>query len=142
MENMLDQNEQPYDPKCPLVCFDEGLKQLIAEKRVGLPAKPGKIECYDYEYERHGVRNLNVCFEPLTGQRFVRITERRTMQDFAHCMKWLVDEVYPDAKIIQLGLDNLNTHKPASLYETFPLRKPSVFSRNCTFITHPNTVVG
>ena len=120
MENMLDQYEQPYDPKCPLVCFDEGLKQLIEEKRVGLPAKPGKIERYDYEYERHGVRNLNVCFEPLMGQRFVRITERRTMQDFAHCMKWLVDEVYPDAKIIQLVLDNLNTHKPASLYETFP----------------------
>jgi hypothetical protein len=120
MEDILDLYEQAYDPQRPLVCFDEWLKQLIAEKRNGLPAKPGQIERYDYEYQRNGVRNLNLFFEPFTGQRHVKITERRTMQDFAHCMQWLVDEIHPDAECIQVVLDNLNTHKPASLYETFP----------------------
>ena len=90
MEDVLDQYEQPYDPKRPLVCFDEWLKQLIEETRVSKPAKPGQVERYDYEYKRNGVRNLNVAFEPLTGQRHVRITERHTMQDFSHCMRWLV----------------------------------------------------
>jgi len=119
MEDVLDQYEQPYDPKHPLVCFDEWLKQLIEETRIGKPAKPGQVERYDYEYKRNGVRNLNVAFEPLTGQRQVRITERHTMHDFAHCMKWLVDEVHPEVEVIRVILDNLNTHKPAALYETF-----------------------
>jgi transposase len=119
MEDVLDQYEQPYDPKRPLVCYDEGIKQLIEETRVGLPAKPGKRERYDYEYKRHGVRNLNFFFEPLIGHREVVITERHTMQDFAHNMKWLVDVLHPEAEIIRVILDNLNTHKPASLYETF-----------------------
>jgi hypothetical protein len=87
MEDVLDQYEQPYDPHRPLVCFDEGLKQLIAETRVGLPAKPGQVQRYDYEYRRNGVRNLNLFFEPLIAQRQVLLTERHTMQDFAHCMK-------------------------------------------------------
>jgi hypothetical protein len=120
MEDVLDQYEQPYDPRRPLVCFDEWLKQLIEENRIGKPAKPGQIERYDYEYKRNGVRNLNVIFEPLIGKRWVRITERHTMQDFAHCMKWLVDEVHPEAEIVPVILDNLGTHKPAALYETFP----------------------
>lgn len=119
MEDVLDQYEQPYDPKRPLVCFDEWLKQLIEETRIGKPAKPGQVERYDYEYKRNGVRNLNVAFEPLSGQRQVRITERHTMQDFAHCMKWLVDEVHPEAEVIRVILDNLKTHKPAALYMTF-----------------------
>ena len=120
MEDVLDQYEQPYDPKRPLVCFDEGLKQLTEETRKRQPAKPGRIERYDYEYRRHGVRNLNMFFEPLAGRRTVRITERHTMQDFAHCMQWLVDELYPHAEVIRLVMDNLNTHKPAALYATFP----------------------
>lgn len=119
MEDVLDQYEQPYDPKRPLVCFDEWLKQLIEETRIGKPAKPGQVERYDYEYKRNGVRNLNVAFEPLSGQRQVRITERHTMQDFAHCMKWLVDEVHPEAEVVRVILDNLKTHKPAALYMTF-----------------------
>ena len=119
MEDVLDQYEQPYDPKRLLVCFDEWLKQLIEETRIGKPAKPGQVERYDYEYKRNGVRNLNVAFEPLSGQRQVRITERHTMQDFAHCMKWLVDEVHPEAEVIRVILDNLKTHKPAALYMTF-----------------------
>jgi len=120
MEDVLDLYEQAYDPKRPLVCFDEWLKQLIAETRTSLPAKPGRVERYDYEYQRNGVRNLNIFFEPLIGQRHVKITQRRTMQDFALCMQWLVDEIYPEAEFIRVILDNLNTHKPASLYETFP----------------------
>lgn len=120
MEDVLDQYEQLYDPKRPLVCFDEGLKQLIEETRMRQNAKPGQLERYDYEYKRHGVRNLNLFFEPLAGRRTVKITERHTMQDFAHCMQWLVDELYPQADVIRLVMDNLNTHKPAALYKTFP----------------------
>jgi len=120
MEDILDLYEQAYDPKRPLVCFDEWLKQLIAETRMSIPAKPGRVERYDYEYQRNGVRNLNMFFEPLSGQRHVRPTERRTKQDFAHNMHWLVDEIHPEAEIIQVILDNLNTHTPAALYETFP----------------------
>jgi hypothetical protein len=120
MEDVLDQYEQPYDPKRPLVCFDEWLKQLIEETQISKSAKPGRVERYDYEYKRNGVRNLNVAFEPLTGQRQVRLTERHTMQDFALCMKWLVDEVHPEAEVIRVILDNLKTHKPAALYLTFP----------------------
>ena len=119
MEDVLDQYEQPYDPKQPLVCFDEWLKQLIEETRIGKPVKPGQVERLDYEYKRNGVRNLNVVFEPLVGRRQIIISERHTMQDFAHCMKWLVDEVHPEAQLIRVVLDNLTTHKPAALYETF-----------------------
>lgn len=120
MEDVLDQYEQPYDPKRPLVCYDEGLKQLIEETRQGVPSKPGQVERCDYEYKRNGVRNLNMAFEPLIGKRHVRITERHTSQDFAHNMKWLVDEVHPEAEVIRVVLDNLGPHKPAALYETFP----------------------
>lgn len=119
MEDVLDLYEQPYDPNRPLVCYDEGLKQLIAETRLGLPAKTGKIERYDYEYKRNGVRNLNMFFEPLIAQRHVQLSERHTMQDFAHHMQWLVDELHPEAELICVVLDNLAPHKPASLYETF-----------------------
>ena len=112
--------ERPYDPKYPQVCYDEGLKQLIEETRTGYPPKSGSRERYDYEYKRNGVRNLNMFYEPLAGKRYVRITERHTMVDFAHCMKWLVDVLYPDAVLIRVVLDNLGTHKPASLYEAFP----------------------
>lgn len=120
MEDVLDLYEQPYDPKRPVVCFDEWLKQLIAEKRIGKPTRPGKVQRIDYEYQRNGVRNLNVAFEPLIGQRHVRITEQHTKTDFAHNMQWLVDEVYPDVEIVRVVLDNLGTHSWAALYETFP----------------------
>ena len=120
MEDVLDLYEKPYDPKQPLVCFDEGLKQLIEETRPRISAKPGRRERYDYEYRRNGVRNLHIFFEPLTGQRRIRITSRRRRQEFAECMRWLVDEVHPEAEMIQVVLDNLNTHKPASLYVAFP----------------------
>jgi hypothetical protein len=120
MEEVLDLCEQCYDPKRPVVCYDEWLKQLIAETRLGKPAQPGQVERFDYEYQRNGVRNLNIAFEPLIGQRQVRITERHTQQDFAHNMQWLVDEVYPEADVVRVVLDNLRTHSLAALYETFP----------------------
>ena len=119
MEEVLDQYERPYDAQYPQVCFDEGLKQLIEETRMGYPGKPGRKERYDYEYKRNGVRNLLMVYEPLAGKRYVRITERHTMLDFAECMKWLVDELYPQAIRIRVVMDNLGPHKPASLYEAF-----------------------
>jgi hypothetical protein len=119
MEDVLDLYEEPHDPKRPKVCFDETNKQLVAETRVGLPAQPGQRERYDYEYQRNGSRNLFVFFEPQQGWRHVAVTERRTMQEFAQQMRWLVDEAYPEAEVVRVVLDNLNTHRPASLYETF-----------------------
>jgi hypothetical protein len=99
---------------------DETSKQLIGETRQPLPARPGHAARYDYAYKRNGTRNIFLFSEPQAGWRHVAVTEQRTMQDFAHQMKWLVDERYPDAEVIRVVLDNLNTHKPASLYETFP----------------------
>jgi len=119
MEDVLAVYAMPYDPKRPQICFDEHLVQLIAEKRHPLPAKSGRPERFDYEYKRNGTRNLFVFFQPLAGWRHVKVTERRTKNDFAHCMKYLVDEAFPDADKIVVVLDNLNIHTPASLYETF-----------------------
>jgi len=120
MEDVLELYEQPYDTKRPMVCFDEWRRALIGETRLGLPAKPGKPQRFDYEYRRNGVAYLHMALEPLSGKRHVQMLERHTMKDFAHCMKWLVDELYPQAKIIRLVLDNLPAHKPAALYVTFP----------------------
>ncbi len=119
MEDVLDLYEEPYDPQRPTVCFDETPKQLIAEKKTPLPARPGQVERYDYEYQRNGTCNLFMFFEPGRGWRHVALTERRTSVDFAHQMKWLVDEQFSDADLIRVVLDNLNTHKPAALYEAF-----------------------
>jgi hypothetical protein len=120
MENILDLYHLPYDVRYPLVCFDESSKQLIAETRTSLPIKPGEVMRYDYEYERQGVRNLFLFFEPLRAWRHIEVTERRTKVDFAYCMKNLVDKWYPEAEKIRVVMDNLNTHKPSSLYEAFP----------------------
>jgi uncharacterized small protein (DUF1192 family) len=119
MEDVLDLYEEPYDPQRPKVCFDETNKQLVAETRVGVPAQPGQVARYDYEYQRNGTRNLFRFWEPQGGWRQVAVTERRTRQDFAHQMRWLVDEAYPEAEVVRLVLDNLNPHRPASLYETY-----------------------
>ena len=119
MEDVLDLYAEPYDPLRPKVNFDESSKQLIGEARQPLPAQPRHAARYDYEYKRNGTRNLFLFVEPQAGWRHVEVTEHRTMQDFAHQMKWLVDERYPQAEVIRVVLDNLNIHKPASLYETF-----------------------
>lgn len=119
MEDVLDLYEQPYDPKQPVVCFDEKPVQLLAETRVPRPAAPGRPALYDYEYERKGTANIFMAVEPLGAWRQVSVTERRTKQDFAKQMQRLVAH-YPEAERIRVVLDNLNTHKPASLYEAFP----------------------
>jgi hypothetical protein len=119
MEDVLELYAEPYDPQRPKVNFDETSKQLIAETRQPLPTQPRRPQRYDYEYERHGTRNLFLFVEPQAGFRHVNVTEQRTMIDFAHQMKWLVDEAYPQAEVIRVVLDNLNTHKAASLYEAF-----------------------
>ena len=119
MEDVLDLYAEPYDPQRPVVCFDESSTQLLADSRPSLPAKPGRPKRQDYEYVRGGTRNLFLTCEPKAGWRHVAITQQRTMQDFAHRMRWLVDEAYPGVPVIRLVLDNLNTHRTASLYETF-----------------------
>jgi DDE superfamily endonuclease len=119
MEDVLEVYTRPYDPQHPQVCLDETSKQLVAETRVPIPAAPGQPERIDYEYARQGTANLFMVFEPLAGQRRVKVTERRTAIAFAHVIQELVDEQYPPATKLVLVMDNLNTHKPASLYEAF-----------------------
>ena len=120
MEDVLAVYHRPHDPNCPLVCFDEGTKQQVKETRLPLPPEPGQVARYDYEYERNGTSNLFMFFAPLEGWRHVKVTDRRTMIDWAYCMRDLVDIHFPDAETIVVVMDNLNTHKLASLYEAFP----------------------
>jgi hypothetical protein len=119
MYDVLDLYEEPYDPKRPLVNLDEKTKQLLGEKRMSIPMKPGNPEKYDYEYIRNGTANIFVAVEFKAGKRVTRVTERRTMKDFARFVKMLVDEEYLDVEVIRLVTDNLNTHKEKASYETF-----------------------
>jgi hypothetical protein len=119
MEDILDVYTRPLDPKRPLVCMDEMPRQLIGEVRSPLPAKPGSPERIDFEYVRNGVANVFCLCEPLLGTRELEVTERRTRQDWAKLIKYLVDVRHPDAEKTVLVLDQLNTHSPASLYEAF-----------------------
>lgn len=120
MEDVLDVYHRPYDEERPLVCLDEASKQLIGEVIEPIPAEPGQPERFDYEYTRNGTANLFMISEPLLGWRAVKVTERRTAVDFAEVIRWLVEEVHEEAEKVVLVMDNLNTHKLASLYEAFP----------------------
>lgn len=119
MEEVLEVYTRPYDPTRPVVCLDETSKQLVSETRTPLPAEPGQPERVDYEYERQGTANLFMAVEPLTGQRHVTVTDRRTAVEFAQVVKALLEVHYPHAEKVVLVLDNLNTHKPAALYQAF-----------------------
>lgn len=119
MEDVLDLYAEPYDPQYPKICFDETNRQLLAEVRSPLPAQPGRPLRQDYTYKRKDTRNLFIHCEWQTGWRHVEVTARRTRQDFAHQMKWLIEERYPQAEKVRVILDNLNTHGPGSLYEAF-----------------------
>lgn len=119
MEDVLDLYEESYDPKRPVVCFGEMPYQMVAEKRIPMPAKPGRVARYDYEYERRGMRNIFAFFEPKARWRHLEVTERRTAVDFAHAMRRLAEDHYPEAEKVRVVLDNLNTHTPASLYKAF-----------------------
>jgi hypothetical protein len=120
MEDVLEVYQRPYDPKRPQVCFDEASKQLIGEVTPACLPQPGQPARQDYEYVRNGTVNLFMFSEPLGGRREVKVTARRTTIDFAHVIRDLVEIYYPKAERIVLVMDNLNTHKPASLYEAFP----------------------
>lgn len=132
MEDVLDLYEESYDPARPVVCFDESPKQLIAEVREPIPVKPGAPARYDTEYQRNGVRELLMICEPKRGFRDVLITERRTKLEFAQVMKHMVS-LYPQAEVIRVVLDNLNTHKSASLYEAFPPEQARALARKLEF---------
>src|SRR3982074_3904671 len=116
MEDVLAASTGPHDPHYPLVCRDETSKQLLAETRVPIPMKSGRPARFDYEYERNGTANLFMMFAPLEGWRHVEVTDRHTAVDYAHVLKDLADPHFSNAKKIILVQDNLNTHKPASLY--------------------------
>ena len=119
MEKVLEVYKRPYDKRFPVVCMDESPKQLIRETRLPVPMSPGMPARYDYEYERCGVCNIFMAGEPLAGKRMVRVTERRTKRDWARFVKEIAEQ-YTQAERITLVMDNLSTHKPGSLYESFP----------------------
>ena len=142
MEDVLDLYHEDYDPDHPVVCFDETSKQLVADKRPAIGAKPGRVERYDYEYERNGTRNLFMFCEPKAGWRHVEVTEQRTAVDFAHQMRWLVDEAYPHTETIRLVLDisTLTSRARCTMLSSRPKRGASPSAWSST--TLPYTAVG
>ncbi len=120
MEDVLSVYQRPTSACEPLVCMDETSKQHVKETRLPLPIRAGDVEKYDYEYERNGVSNLFMVSAPLIGWRHVKVTDRHTCQDWAVLMREIVDVHFPDAKRVVVVMDNLNTHRPASLYKAFP----------------------
>ena len=133
MEDVLDLYQEAFDPKKPVITFDERPVQLISETRQPLPAQPGQRERYDYEYKREGTANLFEFFQPLAGWRHVKVTAQRTKSDFAHCMKDLVDVHFPEAEVLRVVVDNLNTHDESSLYETFTPAEARRIARKLEF---------
>ena len=119
MEQVLDVYKRPYDKHFPIVCMDESPKQMIKETRIPIPMKPGSDTKVDFEYERCGVANIFIASEPLKGKRYVEVTERKTKIDWAIFIKKIADEWYKNAEKIILIMDNLSTHRPSALYETF-----------------------
>ncbi len=117
MEDVLETYKQAYDPAYPVICMDESNKQHEKAKIKGTSAKPGKLERFDTSYEKNGVSNIFLSFEPLTGKRYVNVAERRTRMDWAKHIRELVEVHYPNAQKIKLVVDNLNIHTGAALYE-------------------------
>jgi hypothetical protein len=136
MEMVLDVYKRPFDPRYPVVCMDESPKQLIAETRNSIPASPGHPAKYDYEYQRCGMCNIFLACEPLTGKRMVKVTERKTKQDWA-CFIEEIAEQFERAEKITLVMDNLNTHVPGSLYETFQPDKAKAIWDRFEFVYTP-----
>jgi DDE superfamily endonuclease len=119
MESVLSVYERSDHPDFPFVCLDESLKQLVTETKTPIPARPGQAERFDYQYQRNGTANLFMVNNPVEGWRAVEVTEQRTAIDYAHLLRKIVDEYYPEAWVITIVQDNLNTHTPASLYKAF-----------------------
>lgn len=132
MENLLKLYSKPYDKNNPVICLDEKSYQLLGDIYQKIPLKPGHIAKQDHEYKRKGIRNLFIAVEPKTGKRIVRVTKRRTREDFA-CFVNLVVEMYPNAKKINIVLDNLNTHNEKSLYKTFGKKKTKEILKKIRF---------
>jgi hypothetical protein len=120
MEDVLEVYCQPYDPAVPKICMDEMGKNLVKDKYLPEPARPGQVAREDYTYEKEGRANLFVAYEPLAGKRLLKVTEHRTKKDWAHFMQEVLEEHYPEASKVVVVMDNLNTHTPASFYEVFP----------------------
>ncbi len=133
MEDILDLYAEPYDPRRPVVGFDERPYQLLGEVRPPVPLQPGQPARYDSEYRHHGTCNLFLTFHPLQGWRHVDVTAQCTKRDFADCMKALVDIGFPQAGVIRVVLDNLNTHTPAALYEAFEPAEARRIARKLEF---------
>ena len=136
MEMVLDIYKRPYNPKYPIVCMDESPKQLIKETRQAIRARPGSLVKFDYEYERCGVCNIFLASEPLAGKRIVKTTERRTKQQWAKFIEAIAKE-YKNADKITLVMDNLNTHKPGSLYEIYSPEKAKKLWDRFQFVYTP-----
>lgn len=136
MEQVLDTYEQPYDPRRPVVCFDERPCQLLGDVLMPIAIKPGRVERQDYHYERHGTCAVFMAVEPLAGHRIVRVTERKTKKDYAVFMKNLALH-YPDADKIVLVQDNLNTHNPSSFYEVFEAPEAFALSQRFEMVYTP-----
>jgi transposase len=133
MEDVLDLYAEAPDPDRPVICFDESPTQLIGEVRAPIPAKPGRLERYDYEYRRNGTANLFVFLDAHRSWRTVKVTDRRAAEDFAQCMRDLVDVHFPRAPTIRVVLDNLSTHSAAALYQAFPPQEARRILRRLEF---------
>ena len=133
MEDLLDLYAEPYQPAFPVICFDEVPYQMVSETRLPLPIQNGTPQRYDYEYKREGTCNLFMFLQPLLGWRHVKVTGRRTKQDFAGCMHDLAEIHFPKAEKIRVALDNLNTHTPAAFYETFPPEQARQLTKKLEF---------
>ncbi len=136
MEQVLDVYKRPYDPLRPVVCMDESPRQLIRETRLPLATEPGEVTRHDYEYERCGVCNVFLAVEPLAGKRIIRITERRTKTDWASFLEEIARH-YCRTERITLVMDNLNTHGPGSLYETFTPQDARILWDRFEFVYTP-----
>jgi len=120
MEDVLEVYSRPYNPKKPMICMDEKPYQLLNEVREQIQMKPGSVKKVDSEYKREGTCSIFLFTEPLDGWRYAEACERRTKEDWAYRIKWVLDNQYPDAEKVILVMDNLNTHVISSLYEAFP----------------------
>jgi transposase len=136
MENVLSVYKRPYNPLNPVICMDESPKQLIGETRKPIKMKPGSEEKYDYEYWRNGVCNIFMSNEPLSGKRYVKVTDRKTKKDWAMFISEIAEQ-NRDAEMITLVMDNLGTHKPGAFYETFSPKKAKAILDKFNFVYTP-----
>lgn len=136
MEHVLDIYEQPYNPKRPVICFDERPCQLLGDTVMPLPMKPGQVQRQDYHYERHGTCCVLMAVEPLRGHRKAKVTEQKTKKDYAHFMKELSQQYSQSEKIV-IVQDNLNTHNPSSFYEAFDAQEAFELSQRFEWVYTP-----